>query len=195
MLHDAAGFEFHTEFDHIGFWDLRIMVASQYSLHRMFIAGDACHQHPPYGGFGLNTGLEDAANLGWKLAANVQGWGGQKLLDSYGEEREPIFRETGEAMIAGGIERDREWLERHDPDKDLADFEQAWAEYGTTRGRQPQTYEPHYEGSSVVMGPAGGVCSIHGRLSFKAEAGRQRPRAVRISLGPRPPRSIRGVVG
>ncbi len=171
LLHDAAGFEFHAEFDHIGFWDLRIMVASQYSLGRMFIAGDACHQHPPYGGFGLNTGLEDAANLGWKLAANVQGWGGQKLLDSYGEERQPIFRETGEAMIAGGIERDREWLERYNPDKDRAEFEQAWAEYGSTRGRQPQTYEPHYEGSSVVMGPDGGVCSIHGRLSFKAEAG------------------------
>jgi 2-polyprenyl-6-methoxyphenol hydroxylase-like FAD-dependent oxidoreductase len=171
LLHDAAGFLFHAEFDHIGFWDLRIMVASQYSVDRMFIAGDACHQHPPYGGFGLNTGLEDAANLGWKLAANVQGWGGRKLLESYGEERQPIFRETGEAMIEGGIERDREWLERHNPDKDLADFERAWAEYATSRGREPQTYEPHYEGSSVVMGPAGGVCSIHGRLAFKAEAG------------------------
>ncbi len=81
LLHEAAGFRFHAEFDHLGFWDLRIMLASQYSLGRMFIAGDACHQHPPYGGFGLNTGLEDAANLGWKLAAKLQGWGGQKLLD------------------------------------------------------------------------------------------------------------------
>ncbi|MBV9580939.1 MAG: FAD-dependent monooxygenase, partial [Chloroflexi bacterium] len=144
LLHEAAGFPFHAEFDHIGFWDLRIMVASQYSLGRMFIAGDACHQHPPYGGFGLNTGLEDAANLGWKLAASLQGWGGQTLLDSYGAERQPIFKETGEAMIAGGIERDREWLERHNPDRDLAEFERAWAEYGVTRGSQPQTYEPHY---------------------------------------------------
>jgi 2-polyprenyl-6-methoxyphenol hydroxylase-like FAD-dependent oxidoreductase len=171
LLHDAAGFEFQAEFDHIGFWDLRIMVASQYSQGRMFIAGDACHQHPPYGGFGLNTGLEDAANLGWKLAANLQGWGGQDLLDSYGQERQPIFKETGEAMIAGGIDRDRDWLDRYNPDTDLAEFERAWAEYGATRGMQPQTYEPHYEGSSVVIGPPGGVCSIHGRLAFKAEAG------------------------
>jgi 2-polyprenyl-6-methoxyphenol hydroxylase-like FAD-dependent oxidoreductase len=171
LLHDAAGFEFHAEFDHIGFWDLRIMVASQYSLGRMFIAGDACHQHPPYGGFGLNTGLEDAANLGWKLAAAVQGWGGQTLLDSYGQERQPIFAETGEAMIAGGIERDREWLERYNPERDQAEFERAWAEYGAARAWQAQTYEPHYEGSSVVSGPPGGVCSIHGRLAFKAEAG------------------------
>ena len=171
LLHDAAGFPFKAEFDHIGFWDLRVMVASQYSLGRMFIAGDACHQHPPYGGFGLNTGLEDAANLGWKLAASLQGWGGQRLLDSYGEERRPIFQETGEVMIAGGIDKDRDWLERYNPDMNRAEFERAWAEYGGTRMMRPQTYEPHYEGSSVVMGPAGGVCSIHGRMSLKAEAG------------------------
>jgi hypothetical protein len=119
----------------------------------------------------LNTGLEDAANLGWKLAAALNGWGGERLLNSYGDERQPIFRETGEAMIAGGIERDREWLDRYNPDKDKAEFEKAWADYGTTTGRRPQAYEPHYEGSSVVMGPAGSVCSIHGRMSFKAEAG------------------------
>ncbi|MBV9325237.1 MAG: FAD-dependent monooxygenase [Chloroflexi bacterium] len=179
LLHDAAGFEFQAEFDHIGFWDLRIMVASQYRLGRLFIAGDACHQHPPYGGFGLNTGLEDAANLGWKLAAKLQGWGGQRLLDSYHQERQPIFKETGEAMIAGGIERDREWLDRYRPEKNLAEFERAWAEYGMTRGRQPQTYEPHYEGSPVVMGPPDGVCSIHGRLAFRAEAGHHlAPRAL-----------------
>jgi 4-hydroxyisophthalate hydroxylase len=171
LLHDAAGLEFKAEFDYIGFWDLRIMVASQYSQGRVFIAGDACHQHPPYGGFGLNTGLEDAVNLGWKLAARLQGWGSDKLLDSYGEERRPIFVETGEAMIAGGIERDRQWFEQHSPEKDGEAFEKAWADYGSMWGRRPQTYEPHYEGSSVVMGPEGGVCSIHGRLSFKAEAG------------------------
>jgi 2-polyprenyl-6-methoxyphenol hydroxylase-like FAD-dependent oxidoreductase len=171
LLHDAAGFAFHAEFEHIGFWDLRIMLASQYGLGRMFIAGDACHQHPPYGGFGLNTGLEDAVNLGWKLAATLQGWGGQRLLDSYDEERRPIFKETGEAMIAGGIERDRVWLERYNPERDKAEFEQAWAEYSRGGMLRPQNYEPHYEGSSVVLGPAGGVCSIHGRMSFKAEAG------------------------
>jgi 2-polyprenyl-6-methoxyphenol hydroxylase-like FAD-dependent oxidoreductase len=171
LLHDAAGFEFHAELDHIGFWDLRIMVASQYSLGRMFIAGDACHQHPPYGGFGLNTGLEDAANLGWKLGATLRGWGGQRLLDSYDAERRPIFVETGEAMIAGGIEQDRIWLDRYNPRANRAEFEQAWDEYGRTRLVRPQTYEPHYAGSPVVMGPPGASCSIHGRMSFQAEAG------------------------
>ena len=171
LLHDAAGFPFKAEFDHIGFWDLRVMVASQYGLGRLYIAGDACHQHPPYGGFGLNTGLEDAANLGWKLAARVQGWGGQRLLDSYDQERRPIFEQTGEVMIAGGIDQDRQWLERYDPDKDRAEFERAWADYGATRTMRPQSYEPHYEGSSVVIGPPNGACSIHGRMSLRAEAG------------------------
>jgi hypothetical protein len=175
LLHQAAGFDFHAEIDHIGFWDLRIMVASQYGLGRVFIAGDACHQHPPYGGFGLNTGLEDAANLGWKLAARLQGWGGQRLLTSYDDERRPIFEETGQAMIAGGIERDRAWLNQYNPEKDRAEFERAWADYGATWGTRAQAYEPHYEGSRVVMGPAGGVCSIHGRMSFKAEAGHHLP--------------------
>jgi 2-polyprenyl-6-methoxyphenol hydroxylase-like FAD-dependent oxidoreductase len=185
VLHDAAGFEFPAQFDHIGFWDLRIMVASQYRLERMFIAGDACHQHPPYGGFGLNTGLEDAVNLGWKLAANLAGWGGERLLDSYDLERRPIFEQTGEVMIAGGIERDRAWLERYNPALDKAEFERAWAEFGNSWGMRPQTYEPHYEGSSVMIGPADGRCSIHGRMSFKAEAGHH--------LAPKPLSSGRNV--
>ena len=61
------------------------------------------HSHPPYGGFGLNNGLEDAVNLGWKLAAGLDGWGGETLLDSYGEERRPIFAEVGEDFIAARI--------------------------------------------------------------------------------------------
>jgi 2-polyprenyl-6-methoxyphenol hydroxylase-like FAD-dependent oxidoreductase len=185
LLHDAAGVKFQAEFDYIGFWDLRILLASQYSLGRLFIAGDACHQHPPYGGFGLNAGLEDAVNLGWKLAANIQGWGGQQLLDSYNTERRPIFQETGEVMIARRIEYDREWLERYNPERDLAEFERAWANYGSTGHRPPEAFEPHYAGSPVVMGPPDGVCSIHGQLAFKAEAGHH--------LAPRPLSSGRNV--
>ena len=114
------------EFDHVGFWDLRIAVADQYRYGRIFIAGDAAHSHPPYGGFGLNSGLEDVTNLGWKLAATLQGWGAEALLDSYGQERRPIFVETGQAVIAGGIEKDREFLDRYNPENDRAEFERAW---------------------------------------------------------------------
>jgi 2-polyprenyl-6-methoxyphenol hydroxylase-like FAD-dependent oxidoreductase len=73
LIEKAAGFEFECEFDHLGFWELRVAVAGQYRVGRVFIAGDAAHSHPPYGGFGLNNGLEDAVNLSWKLAAVLQG--------------------------------------------------------------------------------------------------------------------------
>ncbi len=82
-LHAAVGAEFDVEFDHIGFWDLRVATADRYRSGRIFIAGDAAHSHPPYGGYGINTGLEDAANLGWKLAATLQGWAGERLLETY----------------------------------------------------------------------------------------------------------------
>jgi 2-polyprenyl-6-methoxyphenol hydroxylase-like FAD-dependent oxidoreductase len=170
LVQEAAGFPFAAEFEHVGFWDLRVMAAGEYRRERIFIAGDAAHQHPPYGGFGLNTGLEDAANLGWKLAGRLAGWGGETLLGSYSEERRPIFVETGEAMIAGGIDRDRAFLERYSPEKDKAEFEQAWEEMSKI-ANGPQSYEPHYEGSSVVMGPPGGVSSIHGAYTHVAQAG------------------------
>jgi 2-polyprenyl-6-methoxyphenol hydroxylase-like FAD-dependent oxidoreductase len=72
LLHKVAGFQFACEFDHLGFWDLRVALAERYRAGRIFIAGDAAHSHPPYGGFGLNNGLEDVANLGWKLAARLR---------------------------------------------------------------------------------------------------------------------------
>src|SRR5476649_1240624 len=77
ILFDAAGFEFTFEVEHAGFWELRNAVAATYQNGRIFIAGDAAHSHPPYGGFGLNNGLEDAVNLGWKLTAALDGWGNE----------------------------------------------------------------------------------------------------------------------
>lgn len=171
LVQEAAGFKFAAEFDHVGFWDLRVMVASQYNKGRMFIAGDAAHQHPPYGGFGLNTGLEDAANFGWKLAARLQGWGGEALLESYDQERRPIFLETGEAVIAGGIDRDRAFLERYSPEKDKEEFEHAWAELANGRNALNRNYEPNYEGSPVVMGVPGSVTTIYGEHTHAAKAG------------------------
>jgi 2-polyprenyl-6-methoxyphenol hydroxylase-like FAD-dependent oxidoreductase len=66
------------------------LVAESYQQGRVFLAGDAAHLFTPTGGLGYNTGIEDAANLGWKLAAAIQGWGGPLLLDSYTQERKPI---------------------------------------------------------------------------------------------------------
>jgi len=73
-------------------WSAHRLLADRYRDGRIFLAGDACHLHPPMGGYGMNMGVGDAADLGWKLAAVVQGWGGDRLLDSYEAERRPVAR-------------------------------------------------------------------------------------------------------
>jgi 4-hydroxyisophthalate hydroxylase len=171
LMQKAAGFAFACELNHVGLWHLRVAIADDYQTGRVFIAGDAAHSHPPYGGFGLNNGLEDAVNLGWKLTARLRGWGGDVLLRSYGEERRPIFREVAEDFIAARIARDRAFLDGHSPDRDRERFEHAWTARQSDIANRAQVYEPNYEGSSVVAGPANGVCSAHGVHSFKAQAG------------------------
>ncbi|MGW7520368.1 FAD-dependent monooxygenase [Streptomyces sp. NPDC054796] len=64
--------------------------APAYRVGRVFLAGDAAHVHSPAGGMGMNTGLQDAANLGWKLAAVLGGHAGDALLDTYEGERHPV---------------------------------------------------------------------------------------------------------
>jgi 2-polyprenyl-6-methoxyphenol hydroxylase-like FAD-dependent oxidoreductase len=75
-------------------WVAHRLVADRYSEGRVFLAGDACHLHPPFGGFGMNMGIGDAVDLGWKLAASLQGWGGIGLLASYEQERRPVHERT-----------------------------------------------------------------------------------------------------
>ncbi|MFR9676348.1 rifampin monooxygenase [Streptomyces sp. TR06-5] len=65
-------------------------LAERYRVGRVLLAGDAAHIHPPTGGQGLNLGIQDAFNLGWKLAAEVAGWAPEGLLDSYHAERHPV---------------------------------------------------------------------------------------------------------
>jgi 4-hydroxyisophthalate hydroxylase len=175
LLESAAGLPFACDFDHVGFWDMRVAVADRYQEERIFIAGDAAHSHPPYGGFGLNNGLEDAVNLGWKLAGTLQGWGSEALLASYSEERRPIFYETASDFIAAGIEADKAFLERYSPAYDRKEFEMAWQARTQDASSHVLTYEPNYEGSSVVCGPANGHCSARGEHTFAARPGHHLP--------------------
>jgi 2-polyprenyl-6-methoxyphenol hydroxylase-like FAD-dependent oxidoreductase len=171
MLQEAAGFPFEVELKHVGFWDLRVAVAEKYQVGRVFIAGDAAHSHPPYGGFGLNNGLEDAVNLGWKLTATLDGWGGDTLLKSYSEERRPIFHEVAEDFIAERIRIDGAFLHRYSPERDKAEFERAWKEKASDMDARAHQYEPNYEGSPVVIGPPGAKSSAHGQHVFRARTG------------------------
>lgn len=177
LLHEAVGAPFDVEFQHIGFWDLRFALADRYRAGRVFVAGDAAHSHPPYGGYGINAGLEDARNLGWKLAAVLQGWGGPALLDSYDAERRPVFRSTIDDFIARAIENDRVFLAANDPDGDPATFAQALQQRARDAVGEVQSFAPHYAGSPIVWGAAGAAgaaaeCSAKGTHRFEAEAGR-----------------------
>jgi hypothetical protein len=91
-------------------------------------------------------------------------------LRSYSEERRPIFKETAEDFIAARIKKDREMLDRFNPDRDREKFLQFWKTLESDTG-SAERYEPNYEGSPVVMGPPNGVCSAHGTHMFKARAG------------------------
>ena len=79
-------------------WTAHALVASEYRKGRVFLAGDAAHLFSPTGGFGMNTGISDAVDLAWKLKADLEGWAGPRMLNSYGDERRPIgVRNTTEA--------------------------------------------------------------------------------------------------
>lgn len=168
LLFAAVGRPFALEMQHANFWDLRISIASEYRSGNVFIAGDACHSHPPYGGFGLNSGLEDARNLGWKIAAALQGWGGDDLLDSYTLERRPIFERTAQ-LIASLIEIDRNFLQRYDPDDDRHAFEAAWPD--ELRNASSKAFLPHFEGSPVVAGGSARQPGLDGLTTREARAG------------------------
>jgi len=94
----AVGRDFDFEILSMLPWVRRQLVADRYRQGRVFIAGDAAHLTSPTGGFGMNTGVLDAANLSWKLAGVLQGWGGEALLDSYEVEQRPVaIRNVNEA--------------------------------------------------------------------------------------------------
>ncbi|CAE7593651.1 tfdB [Symbiodinium microadriaticum] len=76
-------------------WQINHVVAKQYRKGRAFIAGDAAHRHPPAGGLGSNTSIQDAYNLIWKLAKVIKGHADDALLDTYNDERQPV----GKAMV------------------------------------------------------------------------------------------------
>jgi 2-polyprenyl-6-methoxyphenol hydroxylase-like FAD-dependent oxidoreductase len=90
ILHAAMGRPFDFELLGTTHWYHHQSVAAEWRRGRVFLAGDAAHLFVPTGGVGMNTGIGDAADLAWKLAAVLEGWGGDALLDSYEAERKPV---------------------------------------------------------------------------------------------------------
>lgn len=86
----AVGQRVNFEIHSILPWQRRRVVAERFQDGRVLLAGDAVHQMSPTGGFGMNTGIQEAVDAAWKVAAMIEGWGGPKLIDSYDTERRPV---------------------------------------------------------------------------------------------------------
>jgi hypothetical protein len=96
-------------------WRQNLLLAERYRERRVFLAGDAAHLVIPTGGLGMNTGVGDAIDLSWKLAATLAGWGGAKLLDSYEIERRQVGERNVGASRYASLGR-RRWRAEYRPD-------------------------------------------------------------------------------
>ncbi|HEX2544136.1 MAG TPA: FAD-dependent monooxygenase [Ramlibacter sp.] len=119
LIRKSTGIDLPYEVLSTDEWVASRLIADKYRQGRVFLAGDACHLHPPFGGYGMNMGVADGVDLGWKLAAVLQGWGGATLLDSYEAERRPVHEwvmaeaEANHAilsnhLVAAGVEDEGE---------------------------------------------------------------------------------------
>src|SRR5215813_6852313 len=109
LFTEVVGKNVPHEFISVRRWVARNVVSDNYRRGRIFLAGDAAHLNHPSSGLGLNTGLGDAVDLGWKLTATLAGWGGSALLESYEIERQPVGRRNiSHADVSHAGDRERE---------------------------------------------------------------------------------------
>ena len=157
LIRRAVGTTFDYEILSVVPWTRKELVAEQFSHDRVFIAGDAAHCMSPTGGFGMNTGVQDAVDLSWKLHAVLGPWGGPNLLASYDIERRPIgWRNVKEAsgnlarMLSPG--RNPELLDR--TEAGLAARARLGVEFSQAMSREWNTAGIHlgyrYEGSPII---------------------------------------------
>ena len=157
-FHAACGHETPVTFLGNRNWTAGVALWAErlWSGHRTFLAGDAIHLFTPTGGFGMNTGIDGVANLAWKLAALVQGWGGSRLAASYEVERKPIARRNttaaqGLAKNVGAVKVDEEMeadtpagaAARREAGAYLATFGEEFAYLGVQLGVR-------YDGSPII---------------------------------------------
>lgn len=100
LIRKATGIDLPYEVLSSDEWVASRLIADRYRSGRIFLAGDACHLHPPFGGYGMNMGVADGVDLGWKIAAVLQGWGGPTLLDSYESERRGVHDYVMDESVA-----------------------------------------------------------------------------------------------
>jgi 2-polyprenyl-6-methoxyphenol hydroxylase-like FAD-dependent oxidoreductase len=115
MFEKVCAMPLDYEMLYVGQWRQNLLLADRYAERRVFLAGDAAHLMIPTGGLGMNTGVGDAIDLAWKLAATLQGWGGPGLLPSYEIERRPVGEQNVAASRFATMGR-RKWRAAYRPD-------------------------------------------------------------------------------
>lgn len=100
LIRERTGIDLPFEVLSADTWSAHEMLADKYAQGRIVLAGDACHLHPPAGGYGMNMGVGDGVDLGWKIAATIHGWGGPDLVGSYEVERKPVHRAVIDEAMA-----------------------------------------------------------------------------------------------
>jgi hypothetical protein len=100
LIRERTGIDLPYEILSADAWTSSELMADHYADRRIILAGDACHLHPPAGGYGMNMGVGDGVDLGWKIAATLQGWGGPGLVASYEAERRPVHRAVIDEAMA-----------------------------------------------------------------------------------------------
>ena len=173
-------------------WIMRSQVAERYRAGRVFLLGDAAHRFPPTGGFGMNTGVQDAHNLAWKIAGVLHGWASADLLETYEAERRPVgqfnadqsyknARKMPAPMTAPGGRHPLAAIE-DDSDEGRALREMVAAGIGGTRehfsaGGQAKGFV--YESAAIT--PDGGApAAAQHRRELRADGAAGRARAARV---------------
>jgi 2-polyprenyl-6-methoxyphenol hydroxylase-like FAD-dependent oxidoreductase len=197
LLREAVGGPVEHEVLGTVRWTGRQLVAERYREGRVFLAGDAAHIWIPVGGFGMNAGIQDAATLGWMLAAVHHGWAPPELLDAYELERKPVGEQFASAVASAA----RASLAEVSPDIHLpgADGERARAALAERLAMtEPARYSPdgfsfgyHYAGSPLVVGSEEQPAISMGGHQDRAQVGFRLPhawledgRSVLDALGP-----------
>jgi 2-polyprenyl-6-methoxyphenol hydroxylase-like FAD-dependent oxidoreductase len=183
LLREAVGAPVDHEMLGVVRWTGRRLVAQRYGTGRVFLAGDAAHIWIPVGGFGMNAGIQDAATLGWMLAAVQHGWAPPSLLDAYEQERKPVGEQFAGAVGSAA----RTSFADVSPDIHLPgpDGERAREEFaGRLADTEPHRYSPdgfsfgyHYAGSPLVVGGKDQAAITMGAYLERAQPGFRLPHA------------------
>jgi 2-polyprenyl-6-methoxyphenol hydroxylase-like FAD-dependent oxidoreductase len=166
VLRNLIGFDCQLQIRKVISWRHNLLLAKRYRDRRVFLAGDAIHLVIPTGGLGMNTGLGDAVDLAWKLAATVHGWAGPRLLDSYEAERRPVGQHNVAAAgwAAAGVAVWRALItpQFHEQDAAASALRADVAEsfrvnHGRMHGMRGAEFGYSYAGSSLIADEPGNL--------------------------------------